>query len=522
MCSAASDGSRDGGTDASDAEGSEGAPGDAGLVDSAADPPATDGGMGNDGAAHDDEDCEGGLTTCYIDEDGDGFAPNGAVASTMCGCEPGWTDVEPSPGSVDCSDSAPTVYPDAPEVCNDLSDDCDAVIDEGASATCVFENAAGVCDRGECQLAECSASHDDCDMDTSNGCETPMDTIMDCGACGRSCDVDYGACGESGCSCPAPTYGDGEHCVGPGPLSGITDQLCALGADAEPTCWGTNATGPLAPPAMAFRQISLAHNHACGVLFDGGIHCWGDDDAGETSPPQQGTFVQVAAGVSHSCALDAEGKVHCWGVSQSDPGGEDDHGQSLAPDGDFRFVAASGDYACAIRLDGTVACWGYGSNPDGACEHISENDCGQAIPPTGTFVQLALSPTHACALTPGGTVICWGAGTTRSSEDVSVNQGQAIAPPGSFTSIAVGSLHTCALNDIGSATCWGAGDGESTGFDQGQATPRASARYLQLAGGRFHTCGITTALDLECWGFPENADIPTTAAGPFPLVPTAP
>ncbi|MBO84117.1 MAG: hypothetical protein CL927_02065, partial [Deltaproteobacteria bacterium] len=80
-----------------------------------------------------DDDCdaeidEGLLQTWYQDQDGDAY---GSVSSTTEACiEPaGYTG---NPG--DCDDNNALVFPGAEEICNDLDDDCDGVVD-GASAT---------------------------------------------------------------------------------------------------------------------------------------------------------------------------------------------------------------------------------------------------------------------------------------------------------------------------------------------------------------------------------------------------
>ncbi|MBX7052489.1 MAG: putative metal-binding motif-containing protein, partial [Flavobacteriales bacterium] len=78
-----------------------------------------------------DNDCDGsideGLTysTYYMDDDGDGYGdPN--VTTIAC--------AQPFPYSannLDCDDSNSAIRPFAPEVCNNIDDDCDGSIDEG-------------------------------------------------------------------------------------------------------------------------------------------------------------------------------------------------------------------------------------------------------------------------------------------------------------------------------------------------------------------------------------------------------
>jgi len=58
----------------------------------------------------------------------------------------------------------------------------------GACGTaCARTNAEGVCRDGACALGACRTGFGDCDNNSANGCETPLDTVAHCGACGTTC-----------------------------------------------------------------------------------------------------------------------------------------------------------------------------------------------------------------------------------------------------------------------------------------------------------------------------------------------
>ncbi len=101
-----------------------------------------------------DEDCNGvvddGLRiTCYVDGDGDTYAPAMPGSSSFCpdpsrvavgGCPVGYTNRTAAAGTTDCNDSAPGVNPGAIETCSDsgmaVDEDCDAATDEGLRVIC--------------------------------------------------------------------------------------------------------------------------------------------------------------------------------------------------------------------------------------------------------------------------------------------------------------------------------------------------------------------------------------------------
>lgn len=89
-------------------------------------------------------------STWYRDSDGDG---RGAADVTTIACEPPEGYV---PFGDDCDDAAAARYPGAPELCDGLDDDCDALVDEASPSNAIC-NGCQLFDVGGRSYALCSS-----------------------------------------------------------------------------------------------------------------------------------------------------------------------------------------------------------------------------------------------------------------------------------------------------------------------------------------------------------------------------
>ena len=81
-----------------------------------------------------DDDCDGDVdeeleSEWFSDADDDGFGDAG-TGTWACEAEPGQVA-----DSTDCDDADPAVFPGAEEVCNEVDDNCDGLVDEGVTTT---------------------------------------------------------------------------------------------------------------------------------------------------------------------------------------------------------------------------------------------------------------------------------------------------------------------------------------------------------------------------------------------------
>ena len=284
--------------------------------------------------------------------------------------------------------------------------------------------------------------------------------------------------------------------------------------DGTPPGW----TNELLPQKRSFsgsvKQIEVAFEHACALLSDGHVECWGRGNEGQLGngalasahAPERvrgvAGAVHIAAGGGHSCAIVAGGSVVCWGL---DPKGRSavppepaeveawkEHvGPAPAPAGGapphpdlhqrppgprpafdrlprsilglgaaVQIVTASRggtgeEFTCVRDEAGHVSCWGF--NGLGQLGDASRVDSAEPkrVPGLDAVVDLAASGMRACAVERSGRVLCWG-------DPIDPNDARP-APrevPGisDASQIALGERHACAVSRDGDVTCWGAND----------------------------------------------------------------
>ena len=206
------------------------------------------------------------------------------------------------------------------------------------------------------------------------------------------------------------------------------------------------------------RAVSVGYRSACALLDDGTVKCWGENDLGELGlgdttnrgdqPGQMGdnlpvvdlgtgrTARAITVGDYHACALLDDGTVKCWGWNSDDGtlglGDTINHGDQPGEMGDSlptvdlgtgrtaRALSAGVYQTCALLDNGTVKCWGY-STYHGALGLGDTDDRGDLPGQMGdnlpavdlgtgrTARAVATRGYSACALLDDGTVKCWGA-----------------------------------------------------------------------------------------------------------------
>src|SRR5262249_33674179 len=116
----------------------------------------------------------------------------------------------------------------------------------GCGHVCSGPNAQSfTCTSGTCHINSCAAGFADCNNDASDGCETNINTLTNCGGCGIQCSIANGtaACTSGQCqaaSCNAGFTNCGASCASPhtnGLGQNYNDCSDSLGVPGDPTTY---------------------------------------------------------------------------------------------------------------------------------------------------------------------------------------------------------------------------------------------------------------------------------------------
>ena len=121
--------------------------------------------------------------------------------------------------------------------------------------SCSFQNASAVCSNGSCALGTCNPGFDNCDNNSANGCETSLSSISNCGTCGKSCSFQNASALCSGGSCALGTCNSGFGDCDGNPANGCESALnsvtscgaCGVACTGAERCLGGSCQVPCTP-----------------------------------------------------------------------------------------------------------------------------------------------------------------------------------------------------------------------------------------------------------------------------------
>ncbi|MGE0790524.1 MAG: MopE-related protein [Sandaracinaceae bacterium] len=164
---------------------------------------------------------------------------------------------------------------------------------------CMPAGAVGDCSTGTCRIGSCDPHRGDCDANAANGCETVLTTNTDCGTCGSVCAPPSGLGECSTGMCRLTT------CTTPGTAD--CDMLSSNGCETSIRTLG-NCGGCGIPCARAHATATCASGTCSTLTCDAG---WGSCDGNETNGCEQSLTTNThCGGCGVGCAV-ANGVGDC-------------------------------------------------------------------------------------------------------------------------------------------------------------------------------------------------------------------
>ncbi len=286
------------------------------------------------------------------------------------------------------------------------------------------------------------------------------------------------------------------------------DFTCAIRVGGALSCWGSGDDGQM---GEGERRGHAARDVSANILT-----LAPPASVPATFAPTAGAELHVsphlALGSSHACTVLADGHVRCFGENGD---GQLGNGSTLSVSSsnaqpvpgitDAAHVYAYNQTTCVVRANGQVACWG----------HLAGNGTttlpqSSSLPVSIAFTDatdLAIASGTLCIVTREGGVSCLGAGGSgQLGNGAREDSADPVAVPGltDVSHLAATSSTFCALRNAGTVACWGYdGYGEcGNGADPCGPAPVEVAglsRVSQIDGWGYNFCVVANSV-VSCWG----------------------
>ncbi|MEC7273374.1 MAG: hypothetical protein VXV85_06985, partial [Candidatus Thermoplasmatota archaeon] len=296
------------------------------------------------------------------------------------------------------------------------------------------------------------------------------------------------------------------------------------------------------------NKLTNGNIHACAVLGNGSLMCWGDDSYGQTGANGNTgsshnlpawvdlgagrSAVAVGAGGRHTCVILDNGSLMCMGADNDGQVGDgaswpQNNNDKITPVhidlGSGRTavaVAGGNEHTCGILDNGSLMCWGeddFGQLGDNSYKVDESSPVLIDVGAGRSVIAVSGGNHHTCVVLDNGSMKCWGRswfgalGNGATSGDVTTPPSATVDLGLGRTAVAVsaGGAHTCAILDDGSVKCWGSNNNGQLGLGNTamQTTPPTNPIDLgigrtavAIAAGNEFTCATLDNGSLMCWG----------------------
>jgi hypothetical protein len=280
-------------------------------------------------------------------------------------------------------------------------------------------------------------------------------------------------------------------------LAGGRSLLCVVTRRGTVMCAGSNDFGELGARSDKERsdsfvevvgvthakRVTVGTSHACAMLDDKSVTCWGKNENGQTGGdtyyhpvarqlvrPTRVPNVQsdnAAAGSNSSCARTLQRQVFCWGFEQDRTEAmktghwRNERPTRMADLDDISAIYSRDEGYCGLRR-GQILCWGDARRLIPGTEYFGGGIV--SVADIKDAQQVALSDSHACALHNDGRVSCFGypytyalghAVTSDPQKEFEVAAPAVVEGLPRAKLVAAGGTQSCALTHNDELYCWG-------------------------------------------------------------------
>jgi alpha-tubulin suppressor-like RCC1 family protein len=298
---------------------------------------------------------------------------------------------------------------------------------------------------------------------------------------------------------------------------------------------GTSAVADNSTPNKVYQisnavEIASGRDFACARLSDGGVACWGRGDLGQTGDgldtkidrifatrvQSVNTAVGIAAGFSHACVLLADGTIQCWGENQFYQLGNETSSIETMPvrvEGIplSKAISSGANHTCALAENGFVYCWGdnkFGQLGIGTMTTLRSKPSVVLGVKKVNKIQMGYDSSCASVETTGFT--CWGSGVNgqlaetdrfNRSLPVPITLSTLTDSATALVSISIGRTKACGLLNSARSNlmyCWGT---------TVTTDPVSGSSATSVSLGSDHGCTVTTTGTVQCWGWNHKGQL---------------
>jgi len=272
-------------------------------------------------------------------------------------------------------------------------------------------------------------------------------------------------------------------------------------------------------------EIAAGSDFACARISDGGVACWGRGDLGQTGDGFNetkdrifatrvstiSTAIGITAGNGHACALLKDKSIQCWGSNDFWQLGNSSSTLEKLPIKvtgipNATQVASGYNHTCALGENSFIYCWG--DNRFGQLGNGNKN-IFKAAPSVvlgiNKVILLQLGANSSCAITTTPETKCWGWGLD--GQLTSTEKANQYFPESTslnnLVSVSPGRTKACGIfNKAGSSLlyCWGTLIG---------TYPATGPASLSVSLGYDHGCVVTTLGFIQCFGWNHKGQLGT-------------